>query len=134
MTYPVKILGVGADVADRLRQAGIRTTTSLIDAAKGPKERKRLAGLTGFDEKRILGWANSADRMRIKGIGADYSSLLQASGVKTVKDLRARSPAKLAARMAEVNAKRKLARVLPSDRAVERWVDHAKKLQLKIHY
>jgi predicted flap endonuclease-1-like 5' DNA nuclease len=134
MTYPVKILGVGADVADRLRQAGIRTTTALIDAAKGPKERKRLADLTGFDEKRILGWANSADRMRIKGIGADYSTLLQASGVKTVKDLRVRSPAKLAARMAEVNAKRKLARVLPSDRAVERWVDHAKKLPLKIHY
>jgi predicted flap endonuclease-1-like 5' DNA nuclease len=134
MTYPVKILGVGADVADRLRQAGIRTTTSLIDAAKGPKERKRLSDLTGLDEKRILGWANSADRMRIKGIGADYSSLLQASGVKTVKDLRARSPAKLAARMAEVNAKRKLARVMPSDRAVERWVDSAKKLQLKIHY
>jgi predicted flap endonuclease-1-like 5' DNA nuclease len=134
MTYPVKILGVGSEVAERLRQAGIRTTTALIDAAKGPKERKHLAGLTGFDEKRILGWANSADRMRIKGIGADYSTLLQASGVKTVKDLRVRSPAKLAARLAEVNAKRKLARVLPSDRAVERWVDHAKKLPLKIHY
>lgn len=134
MTYPVKILGIGSDVADRLRQAGIRTTTALIDAAKGPKERKHLANLTGFDERRILGWANSADRMRIKGVGADYAGLLQAAGVNTVKELRYRSPAKLAARMAEVNAKRKLARVLPSDRAVERWVDHAKKLQLKIHY
>jgi hypothetical protein len=59
---------------------------------------------------------------------------LQASGVVTVKELRFRSPAKLARRMAETNAKRKLARVLPSDRAVERWVDDAKKLALKIHY
>jgi len=72
--------------------------------------------------------------MRIKGIGADYASLLQAAGVDTVKELRYRSPAKLARRMAEVNGKRKLARVLPSDRAVERWIDQAKKLQLKIHY
>jgi predicted flap endonuclease-1-like 5' DNA nuclease len=135
MPYPVnEIPGIGSDTADRLRAAGIRTSEALLDAAKGPRERKRLAEEIGLDEKRILGWANAADRMRIKGIGADYASLLQAAGVDTVKELRYRSPAKLARRMAEVNGKRKLARVLPSDRAVERWIDQAKKLQLKIHY
>ena len=87
-----------------------------------------------MDEKRILSWANAADRMRIKGVGADYSSLLQAAGVDTVKELKYRNPAKLARAMAEVNAKRKLARVLPSDGAVERWIEHAKRLQLKIRY
>src|SRR5204862_200556 len=35
---------------------------------------------------------------------------------------------------ADANSKRKLARVLPSDRAVERWIDQAKRLQLKITY
>jgi hypothetical protein len=29
--------------------------------------------------------------------------------------------------MADANSKRKLARVLPSDRAVERWIDQAKR-------
>jgi predicted flap endonuclease-1-like 5' DNA nuclease len=135
MTYPIsEILGVGPDIAERLRAAGIRTTDALLEAAKGPRERRHLSEQTGFDEKRILGWANAADRMRIKGVGADYSGLLQASGVDTVKELRHRSPAKLARRLAEVNAKRKLARVLPSDRAVERWIDHAKRITLKIHY
>jgi predicted flap endonuclease-1-like 5' DNA nuclease len=135
MTYPLcEIPGIGPDSIDRLKSARIRTTDALLDAAKGPRERKRLAELTGLDEKRILGWANAADRMRIKGVGADYAGLLQASGVDTVKELKYRNPAKLARRMAEVNAKRKLARVLPSDRAVESWVDQAKKLQLKIHY
>ena len=44
MTYPVsEISGIGPDVADRLKQAGIRTTARLLDLAKGPKERKRLA-------------------------------------------------------------------------------------------
>lgn len=135
MTYPVsEIVGIGPEVAARLKTAGIRTTTRLLDLAKGPKERKRLAVETGLDEKRILSWANTADRMRIKGVGADYASLLQAAGVDTVKELKYRNPAKLARAMAEVNAKRRLARVLPSDGAVERWIEHAKRLQLKIKY
>jgi predicted flap endonuclease-1-like 5' DNA nuclease len=135
MNYPVsEISGIGPDVAERLKAVGIRTTMSLLDAAKGPKERKRLAEKTGLDEKRILGWANAADRMRIKGVGGDYSGLLQAAGVDTVKELKYRNPAKLANAMAEANAKRKLARVLPSGRAVVRWIDQAKRLTLKITY
>lgn len=135
MTYPLsEIPGLGQDAIDRLKSRGIRTTARLLDAASKPAGRKRLAGETGLDEKRILGWANAADRMRIKGVGAEYSGLLQAAGVDTVKELKYRNPAKLAKAMAEANAKRKLARVLPSDQAVERWIEHAKRLQLKIAY
>jgi predicted flap endonuclease-1-like 5' DNA nuclease len=135
MKYPVsEISGLGPDVADRLKAVGIRTTVSLLDAAKGPRERKRLAEQTGLDEKRILGWANAADRMRIKGVGGEYSSLLQAAGVDTVKELKYRNPAKLARAMAEANGRRKLARVLPSDHAVVRWIEQAKRIALKITY
>ena len=135
MTYPVcEISGIGPDVADRLKAAGIRTTTRLLDLAKGPKERKRLAEKTGLDEKRILSWANTADRMRIKGIGSEYADLLQAAGVETVKELKYRNPQKLVEAMAEINAKRKLARVMPSPRAVVRWVEQAKRIPLKITY
>ena len=69
-----------------------------------------------------------------KGVGEDYAELLQAAGVDTVKELKYRNPAKLAKAMARANARRKLVRVLPSDRAVERWIEHAKRLQLKISY
>ena len=72
--------------------------------------------------------------MRIKGVGEDYAALLQAAGVDTVKELKYRNPEKLARAMAEANAKRKLVRVLPSDQAIVRWIEHAKKLQLKIKY
>jgi hypothetical protein len=133
MTYPVSEI-TGLDIAERLKPLGIRTTDRLLDEAKGPKERKRLAEQTGLDEKRILGWANAADRMRIKGVGADYAGLLQAAGVDTVKELKYRNPGKLARAMAEANAKRKLARVLPSDKAVVRWIEQAKRLPLKISY
>ena len=133
--YPVReISDIGPDDAGRLKSAGIRTTLGLLDAARNPKGRKQLAEEIGINEKRILGWANTADRMRIKGIGSEYADLLQAAGVDTVKELKYRNPAKLAEAMAEINAKRKLARVLPSPRAVERWVAEAKKIQLKISY
>jgi predicted RecB family nuclease len=135
MTYPIsELAGIGSDGADRLRSVGIRTTTRLLEAAKSPKERKALAEKTGVDEKRILSWANLADRMRIKGVGEDYARLLQAAGVDTVKELKYRNPGKLARAMSEANAKRKLVRVLPSDGAVERWIDHARRLPLKITY
>jgi predicted flap endonuclease-1-like 5' DNA nuclease len=133
MTYPVSDI-TGPDIAQRLKAVGIRTTDKLLEAANGPKERKLLAERTGLDEKRILSWANMADRMRIKGVGADYAGLLQAAGVDTVKELKYRNPAKLAKAMAEANARRRLARVLPSDSAVVRWIEHAKRLTPKIRY
>lgn len=121
------------DVAT-LKKAGIRTTARLLEIAKDVKGRRRLAEKTGLSEKSILCWANLSDRMRIKGVGEDYAHLLQAAGVDTVKELKYRNPARLAKAMAEANARRKLVRVLPSDRAVVRWIEHAKKLQLKISY
>ena len=135
MSYPITdIHGIEADVAAALKKVGIRTTGRLLDSAAKPKDRKSLAEKTGLPEKNILGWANMADRMRIKGVGEDYAELLQAAGVDTVKELKYRNPEKLAKAMAEANARRKLVRILPSDRLVGRWIEHAKKLQLKITY
>jgi predicted flap endonuclease-1-like 5' DNA nuclease len=135
MTYPVsEISDIGPDARGKLKTAGIRTTARLLDAAKSPKGRKLLAEKTGIEEKRILNWANAADRMRIKGIGQEYSDLLQAAGVDTVKELKYRNPGKLAEAMAAANAKGKLARVMPSPRAIERWIEQAKRIQLKITY
>ena len=93
-----------------------------------------LAEMTRISEKDLLSWANTADRMRIKGVGEEYASLLQAAGVDTVKELKYRNPGKLAKAIAEANRKRKLVGVLPSDHAVVRWIEYAKKLPLKITY
>jgi predicted flap endonuclease-1-like 5' DNA nuclease len=135
MTYPItEIADIDEDVAAIFKSVGIRTTTSLLETARTSKGRKRLAEKTGIDEKQLLCWANKADRMRIKGVGEDYAELLQAAGVDTIKELKYRNPAKLAKAMAAANAKRKLVRVLPSDGAVVRWIEQAKKLQPKISY
>ena len=135
MTYAIADLTViEPEAAASLKQAGIRTTAKLLENAKDAKGRRKLAEKTGLPEKNILCWANLSDKMRIKGVGEDYANLLQAAGVDTVKELKYRNPGRLAKAMAEANVRRKLVRVLPSDRAVLRWIDQAKKLPLKISY
>ena len=133
MSYPVCDIA-GPENAQRLKSVGIRTSGRLLEAAKGPKERKILAEKTGFDEKRILRWANMADRMRIKGVSREYAELLQAAGVDTVRELQHRNPTKLVKAMADANERRKLVRLLPSEKTVARWIEHAKKLPLMISY
>jgi predicted flap endonuclease-1-like 5' DNA nuclease len=135
MSYAIMdIHGIGPLMAAKLRAVGIRRSAKLLEAAKSAKGRKALAGRIGVDEKTILRWANLADRMRIKGVGEDYAKLLQAVGVDTVKELKYRNVSKLASAMREANKKNKLVRLLPSERRVQRWIDHAKQLPQKISY
>src|SRR5664279_5409742 len=135
MSYPITdIEGIDDDVAATLKSAGIRSTERLLEAARTVKGRKTLAEKTGFDEKQLLCWANVADRMRIKGISKEYAELLQAAGVYTVKELRYRSPVNLARAMADASTKHKMVCLLPSEKLVCRWIEHAQKLPLKITY
>jgi predicted flap endonuclease-1-like 5' DNA nuclease len=135
MSYPITdIDGIDGEAATILKSAGIRSTERLLETARTVRGRKQLAAKTGFDEKSLLCWANVADRMRIKGISKEYAELLRAAGVDTVKELKYRNPANLAKAMAEANKKNKLVRFLPSEKIVARWIDHAKKLPLKITY
>jgi hypothetical protein len=135
MSYPITdIEGIDGEAAAILKSVGIRSTGRLLEVARTVKGRKMLAMKTGFDEKRVLYWANVADRMRIKGIRKEYAELLQAAGVDTVKELKYRNPLNLAKAMAEANQKRKIVRLLPSEKLVCRWIENAKKLPLKITY
>ena len=70
-----------------------------------------------------------ADLMRISGIGSEYSELLEAAGVDTVKELRNRNAENLAAKMAEVNETRKLTRAVPAEKVVSGWIEQAGSLE-----
>ncbi len=127
--YPIlRIEGIGETYRGILLKAGVKTTAGLLDRARDPKGRKALSEQTGIDESRILKWANMADLMRVRGVGEEYSELLEAAGVDTVKELRTRRPDNLHARIREVNAERKLCRQSPSASAVAKWVEEAKAL------
>ena len=123
------IEGIGHKSATRLRKARVRTTEALLKNGANKRGRKQLAEQTGLSEKQILEWVNRADLMRIKGVGEEYSDLLEASGVDTVKELRRRNAANLLTAMIEINKKKNLVRRLPTEAVVQRWVDHAKELE-----
>jgi predicted flap endonuclease-1-like 5' DNA nuclease len=89
---------------------------------------RRLPDESGIDERKLLEWVNHADLMRIKGVGSEYSDLLEAAGVDSVPELANRNAENLLAKMAEVNAAKKLVRRDPSLSEVQRWVAEAKTL------
>jgi hypothetical protein len=135
MSNPITdIDGIDGETAAILKSAGIRSTGKLLEEARTVSRRKALAEKTSFDERQLLCWANVADRMRIKGVSREYAALLQAAGVDTVKELKYRNPRNLAEAMAEANKKRKIVNFLPSEKLVCRWIENAKKLELKIKY
>lgn len=125
---------VGAFYAAKLKKIGIRSSTKLLERAQTPKQRKQLAQEAGIPEPEILRFANLSDLMRIRGVAQDYSALLGAAGVDTVKELKRRNAANLAAKLGEVNAERQYVTLLPSKRRLERWIDEAKRLPPMLSY
>lgn len=135
MAYKIdEIEGIGTTYAERLQAAGIKTTDDLLKVCGSRKGRDDMAGHTGFSASQLLKWANMADLMRIAGIGEEYSELLEAAGVDTVKELATRKADNLTTRMAEVNEAKKLTRALPAASQVQKWIDQAKTMDPAISH
>ncbi len=135
MAYKIiDIQGVGEAYAEKLIAAGINTPAQLLEKCAAPKGRKELAEQTGIADKLILKWTNHADLFRIHGVGPQFSELLEAAGVDTVKELSHRVPANLVAKMEEVNAEKHLVRRVPALKEVEKMVAEAKTLPATMTY
>ncbi len=76
----IDIEGIGPVYKKKLKAAGIATTEKLLEVGGTPKGRKELAEKAGIDETLILEWVNLADLFRIKGVGSEYSDLLEEAG------------------------------------------------------
>lgn len=134
MAKIVAVEGIGASYAQKLKEAGIATTRTLLAKGSSPVGRKEIAKKTGVDPKLILRWVNQVDLIRIKGVGEEYAELLEAAGVDTVPELAQRNPASLHQKMIEVNDKKKLVRRPPSEEQVENWITQAKRLPRVVTY
>jgi len=135
MAYKInEIEGIGPSYSEKLSGAGIDTTDHLLKRCCTSKGRREIAEATGLSDKLILNWTNKADLMRISGVGPQFSELLEAAGVDTVKELRNRNAANLADAMEKVNTEKKLARTSPPAGTVEKWVAAAKQMDPVITY
>ncbi len=126
--------GIGEIQAQKLIDAGIPTTQALLEAGRTPQGRKELAEKTGVGDERILDWVNRVDLFRVKGIGEEYSDLLEWAGVDTVPELAQRNPENLHQKLVEVNKEKELVRQVPGQNQVSDWVAQAKELPRAIDY
>jgi predicted flap endonuclease-1-like 5' DNA nuclease len=134
MAKIIDVEGIGTKYADKLIKVGLKTTGALLKAGANPKGRKELADKTGISDALILKWVNHVDLYRIKGVGSEYSELLEAAGVDTIPELAQRKAANLAQKIVEVNAAKKLVRKLPVESQIAGWIEQAKKLPRVITY
>ena len=122
------IEGIGEAHASKLSQAGVTHVRHLLQRAATGSERAALAHETGLSEAQLLEWLNHIDLMRIRGVGAEYSDLLEAAGVDSPVELARHSPARLATLLAQTNAEQPLVRRVPSEKVLAGWISEARTL------
>jgi predicted flap endonuclease-1-like 5' DNA nuclease len=128
MAKIIDIEGIGEVYAKRLQEAGVTTTEGLLRDGANPAQRAALAQKTGISGALILKWVNRSDLFRVKGIGEEYSDLLEAAGVDSVVELAKRRADNLHQALVETNKAKKLVRVLPGQEKVAEWVRLATEL------
>lgn len=128
------IEGIGLVYTQKLQEAGISTTEALLKKGASSKGRQEITNKTGISSKLVLEWVNLADLFRIKGVGEEYSDLLEEAGVDTVVELAQRKSENLHAKMVEVNQQKNLVRQVPGLSQVQDWIGQAKALPRVITY
>jgi predicted flap endonuclease-1-like 5' DNA nuclease len=130
----IDIEGVGPAYAEKLNAAGIKTTADLLTAGGTKAGRKKLADDTGIDEGKILTWVKHSDLHRLDGVAGQFSELLEAAGVDTVKEFATRNAANLVAKMEEINEVKKLSSRVPSPEQLQKMIDQAKGLEQAVFH
>jgi len=128
------IEGIGDVWGEKLQAMGIPTTEELLARGATPSGRKALAEESGASSAAVLNWVNRADLFRVKGIGEEYSDLLEVAGVDTVRELAQRNADNLHAALVSSNAEKSVVRHLPGRDQVARWIEEAKALPRAIEY
>ena len=128
MTKLSTIEGIGPAFEEKLKGAGVDTCEELLEQGATAAGRKKIEEASGIDHSRIQRFVNHADLCRVKGVGGEYSELLEAAGVDSIPELAQRNPDNLHAKMTEVNESKSLVRVVPPLSSVTDWVGQAKDL------
>ncbi len=130
----IDVEGIGPAYAEKLRQIGIRTTAALLKKGATPEGRKKIAEASGIGDHLILEWVNLADLYRVKGVGSEYSDLLEESGVDTVVELSKRVAEHLRSKMLEINRAKNLVNKMPGIKQVASWIEQAKRMPRVVTY
>lgn len=135
MSYNIQTIeGIGETYGEKLKAQGVDKTEVLLEKAGTKKGRVALAEASGIPESLILTWVNHADLMRINGVAGQFSELLEASGVDTVKEFATRNAENLHAKMVETNDRLGLSGRVPSTQELTGMIEQAKAMEQKVFH
>lgn len=121
--------GIGPIEAEKFTLAGIGSGDALLEQGATASGRAAIEKATGISGTLILKWVNRLDLMRVKGVGSEYSDLLEVAGVDSPAELAQRNAANLATTFEEVVAARPgTVRRIPTEAEVAGWIAEAKDL------
>jgi len=127
-----QVAGIGHKDATKLRKAGVKTSKALIEKGSTGRGRSEITATTGISQRQLLVWVNHAELLRVRGVGGEYSELLVAAGVDTVRDLRRRNPTALLAKIIGLNGADRVVARLPTEAMVESWIDSSASIEPSI--
>ncbi len=129
-----KIEGIGPTYGNKLRKSGVNVVEDLLRAGSTRKGRRYLANKVSVTPGTLLKWVFRADFFRIRGIGTQYSALLESAGVNTVTDLSRRNPKNLCEKLRKINREKNLVRRTPPYTMIKGWIKSAKNLKRIVEY
>ena len=123
MSDPItKLKGLNSEVQVKLEAEGIRNTAQLLEHAHTAKQRADLAHKVGTTPTLIKELANRADLMRLKGVGGDFSNLLEEAGVNSCKELQHRTAENLHKTLQDIHASKKIGHHAPTMDQLKEWI------------
>ena len=113
---------------EKLAAAGIVSTADLLDSVAGRSDRAALVAEAGMEQVAFDRLLAMADLMRVSGISEPHAQLLAVLDTPTAGALAAREAPILIKQMRRKNVELLLARSMPPESTVARWIEDARKL------
>jgi predicted flap endonuclease-1-like 5' DNA nuclease len=120
--------GLQPEVKTKLESEGIRNTTQFLEHTRTHQQRAELAHKVGTTLVAIKELANRADLMRLRGVGGDFSNMLEEAGVNSCRELQHRVPEKLYKTLEAIHADKKIGHRVPTLFQTTEWITEAKTL------
>ena len=128
-----KLYGIQPELEAKLKARSIKDSEGLLRAYRAHGDIINLAEYVGAETTTIAQMVHRADLARIRGIGEAYTSLLEAAGIYTIRDLADRCPEELRSQFARINNERKIVGRIPALAMVNGWVSKARRLPVTLN-
>ncbi|GAI71738.1 unnamed protein product [marine sediment metagenome] len=123
----IEIEGVGEEYAKKLEKAAIANVEDLMPLSWS--KIKELAKTTSISLKLLEKWQDQTELMVIKGVGPEYSEVLNKIGIDSTRELAYRNPKNTLDKIIEFDKKQPdVIRKIPKVEDIEGWINEAKEM------